>query len=142
MKDIQNSPLTRKLGAFVALTDAELSILSELYQRRKIFSAGHDLVYQGQAERAAYILADGWAFSYKTLHDGSRQIVDFQIPGDFLGLRSVLLHTSDHSIESITDIEVSKILASDLLTPFLKIRVSPQLFSGPPHAMKRWSWST
>ena len=82
--------------------------------------AGRDLVHQGQSDQAAYILMSGWACSYKILQDGQRQIVDFQIPGDFLGLRSVLLHTSDHSIEPIVDIEAAEVLAGDLLDAFAR----------------------
>jgi len=64
------------------------------------------------------VLISGWAFSYKLMANGERQIVDFQIPGDFLGLRSVLLHISDHSIEPVTDIEVTEVHVSDLLEAF------------------------
>lgn len=113
-----NKPLALKLGAFVALSEAELSILEGLYKRRRTFVAGRDLVHQGQTDHAAYILESGWACSYKLLHDGQRQIVDFQIPGDFLGLRSVVLHISDHSIEPVTDIEVTEVHVSDLLEVF------------------------
>ncbi len=115
---IENTPFVRKLGAFVALSDPELSVLASLHKRRRTFVAGRDLVHQGQTEQAAYILASGWACSYKLLEDGQRQIVDFQIPGDFLGLRSVLLKVSDHSIEPVTDIEVTEILVTDLLDAF------------------------
>ena len=118
MISIENSQLARKLGAFVALSENELSVLERLHQRRKSFVAGRDLVHQGQSEPAAYILAAGWACSYKIQPGGSRQIVDFQIPGDFLGLRSVLLHTSDHSIEPIIDIQAAQVLVSDLLDAF------------------------
>ncbi|WP_085309888.1 Crp/Fnr family transcriptional regulator [Planktotalea arctica] len=113
-----NKPLALKLGAFVALSEAELSILEGLHKRRRAFVAGRDLVHQGQIDHAAYILESGWACSYKLLHDGQRQIVDFQIPGDFLGLRSVVLHISDHSIEPVTDIEVTEVHVSDLLEVF------------------------
>ncbi len=112
------SPLTQKLSAFVALAEAELAVLEQLHQRRRTFEAGRDLVHQGQSEQAAYILAAGWVVSYKIQPDGSRQIVDFQIPGDFLGLRSVLLHTSDHGIEPIVEIEAAEVLVSDLLQAF------------------------
>lgn len=115
---MQDTPLIRKLGAFVALSGSELAVLETLHKRRRTFVAGRDLVHQGQSEQAAYILASGWACSYKILQDGQRQIVDFQIPGDFLGLRSVLLHISDHSIEPVTDIEVSEVLVPDLLDAF------------------------
>ena len=118
------SPLARKLGTFVALTDREHTLLDRLHQRRRTFVAGVDLVHQGQSDQAAYILASGWAASYKLVEDGGRQIVDFQIPGDFLGLRSKLLRISDHSIEPVTDIEVSEVLVPDLLDSFSE---SPRL---------------
>jgi len=115
---MSNLPLARKLGAFVALSQTELCVLDGLQKRRRTFVAGTDLVHQGQPDQAAYVLMSGWACSYKLLPDGERQIVDFQIPGDFLGLRSVLLHTSDHSIEPVTDIEVTEVRVADLLESF------------------------
>jgi len=115
---MKNTPLARKLGAFVALSEAELSVLEGLRKRRRTFVAGRDLVHQGQSDQAAYILISGWACSYKLLEDGQRQIVDFQIPGDFLGLRSVVLHLSDHSVEPVTDIEVTEVHVSDLMKTF------------------------
>ena len=115
---IKNNPLIRKLGAFVALSEVELAVLEGLHKRRRTFVAGRDLVLQGQSDQAAYILVSGWACSYKLLQDGQRQIVDFQIPGDFLGLRSVVLHISDHSVEPVTDIEVTEVQVADLLDAF------------------------
>ena len=114
------SPLARKLGAYVALSELELSVLQGFHQRRKTFEPGQDLVHQGQLGHAAYILADGWVCSYKLLPRGGRQIVDFQIPGDFLGLRSVLFRTSDHSIEATTRVEVSEVSGSEILDAFAK----------------------
>ena len=117
---IQNSPLARKLGAFVALSDEDLAMLERLHQRRRTFVAGVDLVHQGQVDQSAYILAKGWVCSYKILPNGSRQIVDFQIPGDFLGLRSVLFRTADHNIEPVTQVEASEVVVTDLLEAFAK----------------------
>ena len=102
----------------MALSERELEVLERLHQRRRSFVAGRDLVHQGQTEHAAYILSSGWVYSYKIQRDGSRQIVDFQIPGDFLGLRSVLLRTSDHSFEPIVNIQAAEVLADDLLEAF------------------------
>jgi CRP-like cAMP-binding protein len=115
---IQNSPLARKLGAFVTLSDEDLAMLDRLHQRRRKFVAGVDLVHQGQADQSAYILAKGWVCSYKLLPNGGRQIVDFQIPGDFLGLRSVLFRTADHNIEPVTPVEASEVIITDLLDAF------------------------
>jgi CRP-like cAMP-binding protein len=96
---IQDSPFARKLSAFVRLAPDDLSVISDLYRRRRKFA---DMIYQGETGHSAYILASGWACSYKILPGGARQIVDFQIPGDFLGLRSVLFRTADHNVEPIT----------------------------------------
>jgi CRP-like cAMP-binding protein len=115
---MKNNALARKLGAFVALSETELVVLEEVNKRRRTFVAGRDLVEQGQTEQSAYVLSSGWACSYKLLEDGQRQIVDFQIPGDFLGLRSLLMHVSDHSVEPINDIEVTEVLRNDLLGVF------------------------
>ncbi len=118
MTSARHSPLTRKLSAFVALSETELDVLERLHQRRRSFVAGRDMVHQGQSDQAAYILSRGWVSSYKIQPDGTRQIVDFQVPGDFLGLRSVLLRTSDHSFEPIVDIEAAEVLKGDLLAAF------------------------
>lgn len=118
MMKIKDSPITQKLSAFVALSAPELAVLDRLHQRRRSFSTGSDLVHQGQSKQAAYILSSGWVASYKVQADGSRQIVNFQIPGDFLGLRSVLLQTSDHGIEPIVDIKAVEVLGRDLLQVF------------------------
>ncbi|RNF33927.1 Crp/Fnr family transcriptional regulator [Paracoccus methylarcula] len=118
MSATEHSPLARKLAAFVALSSDELATLMRLHQRRRNFVAGRDMVHQGQSDHAAYILEAGWVCSYKILPDGTRQIVDFQIPGDFLGLRSVLLQTSDHSIEPIGEVQAAEVLVSDLLGAF------------------------
>ena len=114
----EHSPLTRKLSTFINLSEGELDVLAQLHQRRRTFVAGRDMVHQGQSDQAAYILSSGWVCSYKIQGDGTRQIVDFQVPGDFLGLRSVLLRTSDHSFEPIATIEAAEVLKSDLLAAF------------------------
>ena len=113
-----HSPFARKLSAFVALSDEDLGALSALYARRRKFPPGRDMIYQGQKDQSAFIVAEGWACSYKNLANGSRQVIGFKIPGDFLGLRSVLLRTSDHNVEPVTMVEASEILASDLLNAF------------------------
>jgi CRP-like cAMP-binding protein len=112
------SPLTRKLSAFVALSEDDLATLARFYQRRRKFRSGHEMIHEGQTNATAFILAKGWACSYKILPEGQRQIVDFQIPGDFLGLRSILFRTSDHCIQAVTPIEASEVVAADILDAF------------------------
>lgn len=119
-KNIQNSPFAHKLGAYVALSEPEFEVLAALHTRRRTFPVDLDLIHEGQGRRSAYILARGWACSYKNLRDGTRQIIDFQIPGDFLGLRSVLFRTADHNIVPVTPIEASEVFDTDLIEAFAK----------------------
>ena len=114
------SPLTRKLSAFVALSEIDLETLARFDRRRRSFEPGHEMIHEGQTGSSAFVLSKGWACSYKILPDGNRQIVDFQIPGDFLGLRSILFRTADHSVEAVTRIEASEVIASDILDSFAR----------------------
>jgi hypothetical protein len=76
---MENRPLVRKLGAFVALSDAELSVLESLHKRRRTFVAGRDLVHQGQSDQAAYILLSGCAVNggVETSHAAAQNQASF-----------------------------------------------------------------
>jgi CRP-like cAMP-binding protein len=114
----QDSAIIRKLASFGALSSTDMTVLSDLHQRRRRYASGREMVRQGHRNRTAYILADGWAVSYILLPDGSRQIVDVRIPGDFLGLGSMLFNKSSQNVEPITTVEASEIQESDLLSAF------------------------
>lgn len=118
------SPLIRKLSAYARLSGTDLETLARFHRRRRTFQAGHEMIHEGRKNRSVFVLADGWACSFKMLPDGERQIVDFQIPGDFLGLRSILLLKSDHSAAAVTRVEVSEVLGSDIIDSFA---AAPQL---------------
>jgi CRP-like cAMP-binding protein len=110
--------LERKLNSFVELSPAELECLAGLQKSPVRLKRGKELVHEGQTGHKAYILQGGWACSFKLLPDGGRQIIGFPIPGDCIGLRSVLLRTSDHSFSALTDVVVSGVEAPRMLRLF------------------------
>ena len=57
-------------------------------RRREVrrVAGGHTILREGEVPDTTFILYSGWAFSYKQLHDGRRQILSFLIPGDTLVL--------------------------------------------------------
>lgn len=69
----------------VALTEAQRRAIVGLLRRRFVVEEGVVLVGPGQS-RGLYTLYDGWAFEAVTLADGRRQIVNFAIPGDIIGM--------------------------------------------------------
>ncbi len=112
------SCLETKLNSFVLLSPAEMSCLSDLQSAPVRVKRGQELVYEGQTGHKVYILQAGWACSFKLLPDGGRQIIGFPIPGDCIGLRSVLLRTSDHSFSALTDAAVSSVDAAQVMKLF------------------------
>ena len=67
---VHDSAFARKLSAFVHLSHDDLVAMSDLYRRRRTFAVGTDMIHQGQTDQSAYVLASGWASSYKILADG------------------------------------------------------------------------
>jgi CRP-like cAMP-binding protein len=111
-------PLARKLGAFVALRASEISYLERLQERPVAVPAGTDLVTEGQVGHAAYVIQAGWGCAYRMLPDGGRQVIDVSLPGDVMGVRSILLRTADHALSAVTDLRVSRISKEQLLQLF------------------------
>jgi CRP-like cAMP-binding protein len=126
------SRLAQKLNTFVRLTESELECLAELQSVPVHVKRGSEVLRQGQQGHVAYILQSGWGCSFKILQDGGRQIITFPIPGDCVGLRSVLLRTSDHSFSATTDAVVSRVEVPRML----------RLFNEFPHIGSAILWAT
>ena len=54
-------------------------------------------------------MLEGWAFRYKVLPSGSRQIMAFLMPGDACDLHIGMLAEMDHSIQTATHAQVARI---------------------------------
>jgi CRP-like cAMP-binding protein len=115
------SALVRKLNRFAPLGRDELATLARLEAQSRPVPAQTELVHERQASQRAFILQQGWACAYKLLPDGGRQVIDFRLPGDFMGLRSVLLRTADHTFATVTDSVVAEVSARQMLDGFHKL---------------------
>jgi CRP-like cAMP-binding protein len=67
-------------------------------RREERFRAGTNIVVEGEAPRAAFVVTRGIAYRYRLMPDGRRQILTILIPGDFCDLHGFLLKTVDHSV--------------------------------------------
>ena len=112
--------LTRKLSCVVRLSSSEAACLSDLQSHPVHIKRGTELAREGYSARRAFILHSGWARCYKDLRDGGRQIISFPVPGDFMGLGSILLRSSDHSFAALTDVVVSSFSVPSLMGLFEK----------------------
>lgn len=102
--------LARRLEEYTPLTDADRDELTRLCsQSTHTIQAKHDLIREGDAPRAIYVVLDGWGCHYRTLPSGRRQIVDFAVAGDLCDLNLFILDRMDHSIGAITRLKVAEI---------------------------------
>ena len=76
------------------------------------------MIHEGQSDKTAFILNTVYFSSYKLTPGDTRQMMNFRLADDILGLRSILLRTSDHTIEPITPVKASEVQASELLNVF------------------------
>jgi CRP-like cAMP-binding protein len=68
--------------------------------------AGTTFLRQGERSEQLYTVLEGWAFRYNMLQDGRRQILNFALPADLVGLQGSLMAEMDHSVEALTDISL------------------------------------
>jgi CRP-like cAMP-binding protein len=112
---LASSYLTTKLMTFMPLTDQERLRLEELQSAPIEIKRGQELLHQGEKGSVGYVLHNGWGCSFKIMRDGGRQVITFPVPGDCIGMRSLLLRTSDHSFSALTKAVVSRIEANRML---------------------------
>ncbi len=94
----------RKSAAFTPVSRAQLKYIEEMRVDRIGFVAGGQVEPENQRAKALYTLYSGWAFRFKTLSDGRRQILNFLLPGDLIGLQEQFSDGPSHGVDAITDV--------------------------------------
>ena len=61
-----------------------------------------------------FSLLAGWAFRYKALPNGDRQILDFLLPGDLIGLQSPMVGRLKHGVIALTPVTVCEIASGPM----------------------------
>ena len=93
----------RSLPLFLPQAPDELALVQSLKRRETTLAAGQTLIHEGQTDAPLYTLLSGWAFRYKTLSDGRRQILTFLLAGDFIGVQQKMGDASAHGVDTLTD---------------------------------------
>src|SRR3954447_4679624 len=70
---------------------------------------GEVLIRTGEESRAVYLLEQGWVARTRPIEDGRRQIIVVFLPGDLMGIKSMLLERQPDTIECLTDARVRTI---------------------------------
>ena len=126
------SLLAKRLKIFAQLTEEEEAHLDEIEARPVHIKAGTEIAYEGQSTQSVYIVQRGWTCEYKLLPDGGRQIIAFPVPGDCMGVRSVLLETSRLSFQAISDVTLCRIETPRIVRLFNELPYLGMALSGYP----------
>jgi CRP-like cAMP-binding protein len=93
----------RPLALFVDQTAEEFELVQSLKRKERRLGAVETLIHEGQTDAPLYTLLRGWAFRYKTLSDGRRQILSFLLAGDFIGVQQKMGDAAAHGVETLTE---------------------------------------
>ncbi len=115
------TPFIRKLEAFGPLPDRDKRALTQALGRTRQVGAGRALVREGDHPAECQLILQGFAYRHRTLRDGQRQIVSFEIPGDLCGLHGLLLGQADHAVTTLTLCNVA-MLPREVLTDWVETR--------------------
>lgn len=96
----------RPLPLFIEQNGDELALVQSLKRREVHLNAGETLIHEGQTDAPLYTLRAGWAFRYKTLSDGRRQILTFLLAGDFIGVQQKMGDALAHGVQMLTDAQL------------------------------------
>ena len=96
----------RRSGAFKPINDIELAFINEMKRDHLVCPPGTEIVAAGQEQAELYTLYAGWAFRFKTLSDGRRQILNIHLPGDLIGLQGAMFEAAAYGVEALTEVQL------------------------------------
>jgi len=92
------NPLILKLDRAGVLDDADRAILEQISSNARKIEAHQDLIREGDRPENVLLVMEGFAYRYKIVEEGRRQIMAILVPGDFCDLHIAILGRMDHNI--------------------------------------------
>lgn len=99
----QHCPL-RDIPHFRDFSSAELDFVSRFKTGELSVESTSVILMEGSHSAHLYTVLHGWAFRYKTLEDGRRQILNYVLPGDLVGLQGTVMGEMQHSVEALSPV--------------------------------------
>jgi CRP-like cAMP-binding protein len=99
-------PFVTRLKSYIDVAPGDLEALWRLIEADLLVKKRRDLVIDGYEYRKLCFVEEGFAARYKLLHNGKRQIVNFILPGDIVGMPGSFLQKAPYSVIAVTDIKL------------------------------------
>jgi CRP/FNR family transcriptional regulator, anaerobic regulatory protein len=93
-------------GLCAPLPPDQIRFLEHLVTGTHLYPAGSDLFRQDESCANFVTVREGWAFTYMLLEHGNRQILDFALPGAFLGVQADPAVPMRYSAQCLTSVRV------------------------------------
>jgi CRP-like cAMP-binding protein len=94
--------------------------IHDLPRRSVSFKAGDVVIAEGDIAESVYMIESGWAIEYRLLDDGRRQILNFLVPGDHIGLQAISMKTASYSVCVVVDSRLQKMTPDSFLRALKK----------------------
>lgn len=92
----------QKHSFFQDMTQDEMDKTQRFKSGELSVDPGTAILMEGSNAPQLYTALRGMGLRYKTLPDGSRQVINLIFPGDFIGLQAGILGEMGHSVEATT----------------------------------------
>ncbi|RUM97674.1 Crp/Fnr family transcriptional regulator [Pseudaminobacter arsenicus] len=92
----------RPLKIFREFEPKELAFISRFKKGELAVDKGATVLVEGSHSAHLYTVLTGWGFRYKLLSDGRRQILNYVMPGDLIGLQGSVMGEMQHSVEALS----------------------------------------
>jgi CRP-like cAMP-binding protein len=99
----RDDPFVARLQHFAELTPQDVESLRSVIETELMVKKRRDLVLDGYEFSKLCFVKDGFAARYKLLRNGKRQIVNFIVPGDVVGLPGSFLDRAANSVIAVSD---------------------------------------
>ena len=88
--------------------------LTSICSLPRVVAHGTNIMTEGTPAPDVTIILTGVAYRYKTISDGRRQIIGFQLPGDISGLCGHLVPEATMSLAALTTCSIAQIRHADI----------------------------
>ncbi|MGR3501841.1 Crp/Fnr family transcriptional regulator [Pseudaestuariivita sp.] len=101
----------------------DLTVMQAFKTGEMVVGPGAQLFVEGAHTPQLYTVLAGMGLRYKTTADGQRQVINFVMPGDFLGLQAGVMGEMSHAVEAATEMTLCVFNRADVWRIF---KTNPQ----------------
>ncbi len=83
-----------------------------------VVEAGATILLEQTPSPHLYTILEGWAFRQKQIEDGRRQVLNFGLPGDLVGLQMAIMGEMQHTVTALTRIRLCVFQRDDIWKMF------------------------